>query len=87
MAKLQQQINHERENRQKRIHEEHNRHKQLIQNTETLIEIGRKLNRHRDQIKNEKVKRHSNASTAPDLIKLREKLAQMRKIVSDSINT
>jgi hypothetical protein len=48
-----------------------------------LIEIGRKLYRHRDQMKNEKVKRHSNA---PDLMKLREKLVQVRKIVSNSLN-
>lgn len=83
-----QQINHERENRKKKIREEHNRQKQLIQNTEALIEIGRKLYRHCDHFKNEKVIQHSNvvtASNAPDLIKLREKLVQVRKIAADGI--
>lgn len=92
IASLQHQINLEKKSlkdRRKRIHDERKRQQQLIINTKTLISVGRK---YRETVQSscenvkmprELPKRFSPLSTtanatAPDLIRLREKLIHVR---------
>lgn len=81
IASLQHQIDFERKclkDRRKRIHDEHERQKQLIENTETLISVGRKYREMNSEKVNWELRKKSQVSSTPDLMRLREKLALAR---------
>ena len=77
ITKIRQQLEDEKEARQKKIQQEHERQKQLLNKAETLIEIRSHFQR---EIRIEKTK--LDLEPTPELIKLREKLEQMRQITS-----
>lgn len=79
ITKLRQQLEDEKEARQKKIQQERERQKQLLTNAETLIEIRHKFNREQKQEKTKHV-----IKLTPDLVVLREKLAKMRQLTSKS---
>lgn len=85
IATLQHQINLERKSlgdRRKRIHDERERHKQLIEYTEGLIGVGRKY-LETEKSANVNVPRDLpktiGSMSTPDLILLRAKLAHVRR--------
>lgn len=88
IASLQKQIDFERKclrDRRERIHNEHERHKQLIENTETLINIGCKYREMYSENANWKLRKTPQVySHTPGLILLREKLAIVRCRTSDA---
>ena len=86
IATLQHQINLEGKSlgdRRKRIHDERERHKQLIEYTEGLIGVGRKyLETEKSanvNVPRELPKKIGSVSTTPDLMILRAKLAHVRR--------
>ena len=79
ITKLRQHLENEKEARLKKIQQEHERQKQLLNKTETLIEIRSNFYR---EMRIEKTK--SDFQPTPELVKLREKLEQMRQITSKS---
>lgn len=79
IANLRQQLEDEKEARQKKIQQERERQKQLLFNAETLIESRHKFSR---EHKTEKTK--CDIKPSPDLMMLREKLARMRQMTSKS---
>lgn len=79
LAKLHKQLEDEKEVRHKKIQQERERQKQLLTNAEMLIEIRHKLNR---EPKPDKIK--FNIEASPDLVILRDKLAEIRKLTMKS---
>lgn len=81
IANLQHQIDVERKcikDRRKRILDERERQKQLIESTETLISVGRKYRDINSEKVNLDLRKNKRFSSTPDLMRLREKLAHAR---------
>lgn len=89
IATLQHQIDFERKclrDRRKKIHDEHERHKQLIENTETLINVGHKYREMGSGKVNWEIRKMSQVPCSPELIRLREKLVHARCRISNVKN-
>lgn len=81
ITSLQHQIDFERnflKDRRKRILDERERQKQLIENTETLIADGRKYREMTSGKVNWELTKMPQLPSTPDLMRLREKLAHVR---------
>lgn len=76
IANFRQKLDQEKQARKKTIRQEHERKKQLVEHATTLIEIRHKLR----ESKAEKIKRDVKPSS--ELVALREKLVQMRRMTS-----
>jgi hypothetical protein len=64
--------------RRQRIHDERERQKQLIANTETLIGVGRKYCHEATNPKQRRKEAVITSLSSPDLMRLREKLVLVR---------